>query len=139
MEVKVLIESQISSGTGFGSVTEGEHAGEMVYIPAKTMLATQASAGDTVTAHLTPNVPEKRGEVPWRAPFITREDDSGIHPQAVRAALSAFDYPVSAEEAKMPLSALYAAHSAGMIVRVTAHETPSSKPVVMWAANMGVV
>ena len=110
-----------------------------MFIPGKIMQATETSAGDTVVAHLAPNLPEKRAEVPWTAPFIRRSDDSGISPEAVREALSAFDYPVSAEDAGLPLSALYSAHSEGVVVRVTAHETPSSKPVVMWAASMEVV
>jgi len=139
MRERVLITSQIDSGSGFAVVLDGEYAGDAVYIAPKTMKASGASEGDTLLATLLPNQADQRDKVPWFAPFVSSGEVPDTPPEAVRAALSAFDYPVSAEDAGLSLGALYAAHSEGMAVKVTAVESPTAKPVTLWAVSMEVV
>ena len=139
MKAKILITDQTEKGSGFATVIEGQHVGEVVFIAGKTMKASETSVGDTVMAELVPNRPEMKSEVPWFSPFIQRDDASQVDVEAVRAALSAFDYPVTAEDAGIELPALYAAHSEAQVVKVVAYQSPTAKPVVMWAASMEVV
>lgn len=139
MKARVLITSQIASGSGFGIVVDGAHSGEAVFIPGKTMVASQTTPQMTVQAELVPNRPDQRDECPWMAPFVLSDDGQDVDVDAVRASLSAFEYPVSAEDAGVSLASLYAAYGQGAVVRVTAQISPTSKPVVMWAASMEVV
>jgi len=118
-----------------------EDNGESVFIPPAVSKTMGLEVSDIVLAKLVPNrdMSEnagKRTPVPWFAPLMARSGDEIMEPEEVHAALDAFEYPVSAEEADVPLVALEQAYQAGKAVKIVILPRPQAERVIMWAADM---
>lgn len=137
--ITVIITNVVQpSKTAFGV---REDNGESVFIPPAVSKTMGLEISDVVLAKLVPNrdMSEnagKRTPVPWFAPLMARSVDEVMEPQEVHARLYGFDYPVSAEEADLPLVALEQAYQAGMIVKIVVMPKPHAERVIMWAADM---
>lgn len=118
-----------------------EDNGDQVIIAPRVSRAVRLEAGDIVSASIVPNVnpPQRdpdRPPVPWFAPTVARVAQDIMTPDEVRARLEGFDYPVTADEADLPLIALQQAYQQGRIVKVVAKERPSAQPVLMWCNDL---
>ena len=125
------------SKTAFGV---REDNGESVFIPPAVSKTMGLEISDVVLAKLVPNrdLSEnagKRTPVPWFAPLMARSADEVMDSVDVREALNAFDYPVTAEEAELPLVALEQAYQQGHIVKIVVMPKPHAQRVIMWAAD----
>ena len=117
-----------------------EDNGESVFIPPAVSKTMGLEISDVVLAKLVPNrdLSEnagKRTPVPWFAPLMARSADEVMDSVDVREALNAFDYPVTAEEAELPLVALEQAYQQGHIVKIVVMPKPHAQRVIMWAAD----
>jgi antitoxin component of MazEF toxin-antitoxin module len=118
-----------------------EDNSEDVFIPPAVSKRLGLEIGDIVLAKIVPNRnmnpnAGSRPPVPWIAPLMARTHEDVLPPQSVKAALSPFEYPVTAEEAELPLVALEQAYQAGDIVKVIVMPSPRAERVIMWAADM---
>lgn len=116
-----------------------EDNGESVFVPASVSRAMGLAKGDTVQAKLAPNRQPSataREPIKWAAIAATSDFGADIDVEAVRAALSGFDYPVRAEEAGVDITALEVAHRLGEVVKVVASQSPTAPKVVMWTDSM---
>lgn len=126
------------SKTAFGV---REDNGESVFIPPAVSKTMGLQISDVVLAKLVPNkdMSENAGRrtpVPWFAPLMARSADDMMGADEVAAALEAFEYPVSAEEAEVPLVALEQAYQQGRVVKIVVMPKPHAERVIMWAADM---
>ena len=126
------------SKTAFGV---REDNGESVFIPPAVSKTMGLEISDVVVAKLVPNrdMSEnagKRTPVPWFAPLMARTSDEVMDPDEVHEALCAFDYPIEAGEAGLPLVTLEQAYQAGQIVKIVVMPRPHAERVIMWAADM---
>ena len=118
-----------------------EDNGEQVIIAPRVSKAVGLEAGDIVSAIIVPNVnpPQRdpdRPPVPWFAPTVARVAQDLRTPQEVYDVLWQFEYPVTAEEAELPMIALQQAYQQGKIVKVVAFEKPNVKPIIMWCNSV---
>lgn len=126
------------SKTAFGV---REDNGESVFIPPAVSKTMGLEISDIVLAKLVPNrdLSEnagKRTPVPWFAPLMARSGDDVMEPDEVQKWLDDFEYPVSAEEAGLPLVALEQAYQAGKVIKIMVMPKPHAERVVMWAADI---
>ena len=126
------------SKTAFGV---REDNGESVFIPPAVSKTMGLEISDIVLAKLVPNrdLSEnagKRTPVPWFAPLMARSGDDVMEPDEVQKWLDDFEYPVSAEEAGLPLVALEQAYQAGKVIKIMVMPKPHADRVVMWAADI---
>lgn len=126
------------SKTAFG--VRGDN-GESVFIPPAVSKTMGLQISDVVLAKLVPNkdMSENAGRrtpVPWFAPLMARTSDEVMEPDEVRSALDDLEYPVTAEEADVPLVALEQAYQAGKIIKIVVMAIPHAERVIMWAADM---
>jgi hypothetical protein len=126
------------SKTAFGV---REDNGESVFIPPAVSKTMGLEISDIVLAKLVPNrdLSEnagKRTPVPWFAPLMARSGDDVMEPDEVQKWLDDFEYPVSAEEAGLPLVALEQAYQAGKVIKIMVMSKPHAERVVMWAADI---
>jgi hypothetical protein len=127
-----------ASKTAFGV---REDTGESVFIPPAVSKTLGLEISDIVFAKLVPNNDQSnrggtRSPVPWFAPLMARSIEDLMDVQEVKAALDVFDYPVTADEADVPLSALEQAYQAGEIAKIVVMPSPRAERVIMWAADM---
>jgi hypothetical protein len=118
-----------------------EDNGEQVIIAPSVSRAVGLEAGDIVSALIVPNVnpPQRdpsRPPVPWFARTVARVAQDLMTPQEVYDALEANEYPMTAEEAGLPLIALQQAYQHGRVVKVIVKEKPNAQPVIMWCNSM---
>ena len=126
------------SKTAFGV---REDNGESVFIPPAVSKTMGLEISDIVLAKLVPNrdLSEnagKRTPVPWFAPLMARSGDEVMDPDEVQKWLDDFEYPVSAEEAGLPLVALEQAYQAGKVIKIMVMLKPHAERVIMLAADM---
>lgn len=126
------------SKTAFGV---REDSGEHVFIPPSVSKTMGLEISDIVFAKLVPNNDRSNGSgtrspVPWFAPLMARSIEDMMDIEGVKAALDVFDYPVTAEEAQVPLSALEQAYQAGEVTKIVVMPSPRADRVIMWAADM---
>ena len=140
MEWKTIIITNVvqPTKTAFGV---REDNGESVFIPPAVSKTMGLQISDIVLAKLVPNrdMSENAGTrtpVPWFAPLMARSSDEIMEPHEVHQRLWGFDYPVSAEEADVPLVALEQAYQAGKVVKIMVMPKPHAERVIMWAADM---
>ena len=117
-----------------------EDNGEQVIIAPSVRIAVGLEAGDVVSALIVPNVnpPQRdpsRPPVPWFAPTVARVAEDLMSPQQVYDELWGYEYPVTAEEAELPIIALQQAYQHGKIVKVVAKVKPSAPPIIMWCSD----
>lgn len=125
------------SKTAFGV---REDNGEQVFIPPAVSKTMGLEISDIVLAKLVPNRDlsenaSSRTPVPWFAPLMARSGDEVVEPQEVKDALNAFDYPVTAEKAKLPIVALQQAYQEGHIAKIIVMPNPRAERIIMWAAD----
>lgn len=121
-----------------------EDNSENVFIPPAVSKRMNLEIGDIVLAKIVPNRnmnpnAASRPPVPWIAPLMARTTEEVMDPVMVKAALSVFEYPVTAQEAEVPLVALEQAYLAGMAVKIIVMPNPRAERVIMWAADMDSV
>jgi hypothetical protein len=126
------------SKTAFGV---REDNGESVFIPPAVSKTMGLEISDIVLAKLVPNRGAadgigKRTPVPWFAPLMARSADEVMDVAEVKDALNTFDYPVTADEADLPLVALEQAYQQGDIIKIVVMPRPHAERVIMWAADM---
>lgn len=132
----VIVTNMIASKAAFAV---REDTGEQVYIPASVSRAVELSVIDVVLAKIVPNRDHHgqiNGQVPWLAAIVSRSNEDFIPPEEVEDALDKFDYPVTAEEAGVPLMALQNAHHYGKAVKVVVIPNPKADKVIMWAKDV---
>ena len=117
-----------------------EDNGEQVIIAPRVSKAVGLEAGDVVSALIVPNVnpPQRdpdRPPVPWFAPTVARVAEDLMSPQQVYDELWGYEYPVTAEEAELPIISLQQAYQHGKIVKVVAKVKPSAPPIIMWCSD----
>jgi hypothetical protein len=136
---EVIITNVVpTSKTAFGV---REDTGEHVFIPPAVSKTLGLEVSDIVFAKLVPNNDQSnrggsRSPVPWFAPLMARTIEDMMDAQEVKEALEVFDYPVTADEAQVPLSALEQAYHAGEITKIIVMPGPRAERVIMWAADM---
>lgn len=126
------------SKTAFGV---REDNGESVFIPPAVSKTMGLEISDIVLAKLVPNrgmadATSKRTPVPWFAPLMARSAEEVMDVAEVKDALKTFDYPVTADEADLPLVALEQAYQQGDIIKIVVMPRPHAERVIMWAADM---
>jgi len=129
------------SKTAFGV---REDNGESVFIPPAVSKTMGLEISDIVLAKLVPNRgvadgTAKRTPVPWFAPLMARSADEVMDVAEVKDALKTFDYPVTSDEADLPLVALEQAYQQGDIIKIVVMPRPHAERVIMWAADMARV
>jgi hypothetical protein len=140
MEWTTVIITNIvqASKTAFGV---REDNGEHVFVPPAVSKTLGLEISDIVFAKLVSNNDQSnrggtRSPVPWFAPLMARSIEDLMDVQEVKDTLDVFDYPVTAEEAQVPLSALEQAYQAGEITKIVVMPSPRAERVIMWAADM---
>lgn len=126
------------SKTAFGV---REDTGEQVIVPPSVSKTMGLENADIIQAKLVPNIDKDgtrgfKNNVPWFAPLVSREayDESGL--QHTYSSLSDYEYPVTAEEAELPLAALQELYHQGRIVKIIVMPSPKADKVIMWASDM---
>jgi hypothetical protein len=128
------------SKTAFGV---REDTGEQVFVPPSVSKTMNLENADIIQAKLVPNVDKfsdgtqkLKNNVPWFAPLVSREAYDEAALQHTYSSLSEYEYPVTAEEAELPLAALQELYHQGRIVKMLIMPNPKSEKVIMWASSM---
>lgn len=129
----ILTHIVVRSRTGFA---RREDNGEQVFVAPSWVKTLDLTVSDIVQAKLVPNAGDQAGEVPWFAAIVTNDPDGLLDADQVIERLSAFDYPVTAEDAGIPAASLQMAYQDGHIVKVVVMPAPNADKVIMWAADM---
>ena len=126
------------SKTAFGV---REDTGEQVIIPPSVSKTMGLEVTDIIQAKLVPNIDKDgtrgfKNNVPWFAPLVSREayDEEALHEAYER--LWGFEYPMTAEDAEIPLAALQELYQHGRIVKMIVMPSPKDDKVIMWASSM---
>jgi len=126
------------SKTAFGV---REDTGEQVIVPPSVSKTMNLENADIIQAKLVPNIDKDgtrgfKNNVPWFAPLVSREayDEAALH--HTYSSLSEYEYPVTAEEAELPLAALQELYHQGRIVKMLIMPSPKAEKVIMWASSM---
>jgi hypothetical protein len=114
-----------------------EATGEQVFIGPSISKTVGLAAGDIVLGKLTENHNQPAGKsVPWKAFLVTRDPSDIIDLEEAYERLCGFEYPMTAEEADIPLIALQELYLQGRIVKMVVMETPQADKILMWASSM---
>ena len=118
-----------------------EETGEQVVVPPSVSKIVNLEIGDIVSAIIVENInpPERdpsKPPVPWFAKAVVRVAEDMVSPDEVYEVLCAYEYPVTAEEAELPIMACQQAYQQGRIVKVVAMERPQAKPIIMWCSEV---
>lgn len=127
-----------STKTAFGV---REDNGEQVIVPPSVSKTMNLEACDIIHAKLVPNIDKDGGHgfknnVPWFAPLVSREayDEEGLIEAYNK--LWGYDYPMTAEDAEVPLAALQELYQQGRIVKMIVMPSPKAEKIIMWATTM---
>lgn len=118
-----------------------EDNGEQVIVPPSVSKTMRLENFDIIHAKLVPNI-ERDGDrgfknnVPWFAPLVSREAYDEADLQNTYSSLCDYEYPLTAEEAELPLAALQELYQQGRIVKMIVMPTPKADKVIMWATDM---
>lgn len=126
------------SKTAFGV---REDTGEQVIVPPSVSKTMGLENADIIQAKLVPNIDKDgsrgfKNNVPWFAPLVSREayDEAGL--QEAYDNLWGYEYPMTAEDAGVPLAALQELYHQGRIVKIIVMPSPKADKVIMWATSM---
>lgn len=140
---QIYITNQLETKSSFGVLASSL---EQVYIPASIGHAANLQVGESYDAAIIPNTHPQSKSTPWMAVRVTERGkgvSGGDIPEDdfadVCEALSAFEYPVEAQNSGVDVGRLDKAWRQGRIVRVEARQSPHSEPRILWAADMELV
>lgn len=140
MEWKTIVIQNIVHDTksAFGIL---EETGEQVFIGPSISKTVGLEVNDIVLGKVTANThrPEggkERQPVPWKAFLVTRDLTDLIDLEKAYERLWGFEYPMTAEEADIPIIALQELYQQGRIVKMIVMPTPKDQKIIMWASSM---